>query len=130
MRDIVKVFKALSNETRLRMLMLIERQELCVCEVEQILGMGQSGVSHHLSILSDAGLAETRRQGTWMFYRSAGSGASPYRARVVEILREWTRDGDLVGTDLANLKKCVANRGKNGHCPPPEADRQQMHNRS
>ena len=124
MRDIVKVFKALSNETRLRMLMLIERQELCVCEVEQILGMGQSGVSHHLSILSDAGLAETRRQGTWMFYRSAGSGASPYHARVVGTLRDWTKDKDWLEVDLANLEKCVANRGKNGCCPFPEMDRE------
>ena len=126
MRDIVKVFKALSDETRLRMLMLIEQQCLCVCEVMQILGMGQSRVSHHLNILRDAGLAKARRQRTWMFYCSAGSESSPHHARIVETLESWMKDRDLVRIDLANLEKCVANRGKNGCCPIPEMERGQV----
>ena len=122
MRDIVKVFKALSDETRLRILMLIEQQELCVCEVIQILGMGQSRVSHHLNILRDAGLAKARRQGTWIFYCSAGSESSLHHARIVETLKDWIKDRHLVRADLAYLEKCVANRGKSGCCPLPEVD--------
>lgn len=126
MRDIAKVFKALSDETRLRMLILIEQQCLCVCEVMQILGMGQSRVSHHLNILRDAGLAKAKRQGTWMFYGSAGGVSSPHHERIVETLKDWVKDRDLVRIDLANLEKCVTNRGKDGCCPLPEMDGQRQ----
>lgn len=117
MDDIIKVLKALSDESRLRMLMLIEQQELCVCEVMEILGMGQSRVSRHLNILNDAGLAKSRRQGTWMFYKSAGKETTLYHFDIVKALTDWMRDKDIIKDDLRNLKKCVANRGKEGHCP-------------
>lgn len=116
MEDIVKVFKALSDETRLRILTLIEQQELCVCEVMQILNMGQSRISHHLNILRDAGLAKARRKGTWTFYSSAGSESSLYHARIMEILNNWIKKDDLARIDLANLGKCIANRAENECC--------------
>ena len=122
MEDLVKVLKALSDETRLRMLMLIEHQELCVCEVMKILGMRQSRVSRHLNILRDAGLARARRQGTWMFYRSAAISSSPNHVRIVEALKFWMKDKDVIAIDLASLEMCIAKRGKDGHCPLPDMD--------
>jgi len=119
MRDIVEVLKALSDETRLRILILVAQEEFCVCEVMQILGMGQSRISRHLNILRDAGLVEVRRQGTWMFYRSAEGESSEHHMRMVELLRDWVAGNDLVGNDLAKLEKCLADRGKDGHCPIP-----------
>ena len=118
MEDLVKVLKALSDETRLRMLMLIEKQELCVCEVMQILDMHQSRVSRHLNILRDAGLAKTRRQGTWMFYSSAAQTMN--HSHVADALRDWMRDNEIVKHDLERLRECLADRGKDGHCPIPE----------
>jgi ArsR family transcriptional regulator, arsenate/arsenite/antimonite-responsive transcriptional repressor len=126
MEDILRIFKALSDETRLRTLVLIAQAELCVCEVTQILNMGQSRISRHLNILRDAGLVAVRRQGTWMFYRLAEGESSQYHMRIVEVLRNWTADNDLVGTDLAKLGKCLAERGKDGHCPIPEKERSKI----
>ena len=119
MEDIIKVLKALCDETRLRMLMLIEQKELCVCEVMRILDMHQSRVSRHLNILRDAGLARARRQGTWMFYSAAANESSEHHARVAEALRKWMKDKDIVRRDIARLEKCIADRGTDGHCPIP-----------
>ena len=120
MEDVLKALKAMSDETRLRMLMLIKQQELCVCEIMQILGMRQSRVSRHLNILKDAKLAEARRHGTWMFYRSANIPSHPFRARIMQVLEEWMKDEDVVTTDRANLEQCLADRGKPGHCAVPD----------
>ncbi len=120
MKDVLKVLKALSDETRLRILILVSQEELCVCEVMQTLGMGQSRISRHLNILRDAGLVQARRQGTWMFHRLAEPESSGHCMNMVEILRDWVADSDLVMADLAKLGECLVNRGKDGHCPLPE----------
>lgn len=126
MENILRIFKALSDETRLRILILVAQAELCVCEVTQILNMGQSRISRHLNILRDAGLVEARRQGTWMFYRLTEGEGSEHHMRIVEVLRNWTAANDLVAADLAKLEKCLADRGKDGHCPIPEIERSRV----
>ncbi len=70
MRRLDQIFKALSNETRLRIMGLIFRHEsLCVCEVEQILGITQPKASRHLRYLRDAGVLEDERDGLIVNYR-------------------------------------------------------------
>jgi len=69
MTNVVKIFKALADPTRLRIMLLLQVRELCVCELTYILGMEQSRVSHQMRILREAGLAEGLRQGRWMIYR-------------------------------------------------------------
>jgi ArsR family transcriptional regulator, arsenate/arsenite/antimonite-responsive transcriptional repressor len=64
-----RTFKALSDETRLRILALLAQGELCVCDLMAILELPQSTVSRHLATLRHAGLVEDRRQGVWMYYR-------------------------------------------------------------
>ena len=71
MRQKIAVFKALSNETRLRILILLSRRELCVCEIEEALELSQSRISRHLTVLRNAGLVVGRREGTWIYYRLA-----------------------------------------------------------
>lgn len=66
--DIAKVFKALSDPNRLRILMLLEEKSLCVCEITDILGLATSTVSNHLSILHEAGLIQQERSGKWVNY--------------------------------------------------------------
>jgi DNA-binding transcriptional ArsR family regulator len=61
--------KAISDPTRVRILKLLEAGELCVCEIMDVLGMGQSTVSKHLGILKSASLVECRKEGTWSYYR-------------------------------------------------------------
>lgn len=73
MKHTAQIFKALADETRLRiMLLLQEHGELCVCDLTEALGIPQSTVSRHLASLRRAGLVADRRQGVWMYYRAAG----------------------------------------------------------
>ena len=63
-----KFFKALGDETRLRIVKLLSIREMCVCEIMVALGMTQPTTSHHLNILENAGLVTSRKEGRWVFY--------------------------------------------------------------
>jgi ArsR family transcriptional regulator, arsenate/arsenite/antimonite-responsive transcriptional repressor len=73
MQNAACLFKALSEETRLRIMALLAHGELCVCDLMAVLGLPQSTISRHLASLRHAGLVEGRRQGVWMHYRLAGA---------------------------------------------------------
>lgn len=76
-----KVFKALADPTRLRILRLLEIREMCVCEVMIALDLTQPTASHHLGILENAGLVKSRKEGKWVFYKIANQ-------KLIENLRE------------------------------------------
>ena len=84
------IFRALADPTRLRIMRLLGSMELAVGEVAQVLGQSQPRVSRHIGILCDAGLAERRREGSWVFLRAgANSGeAPPLSHAVAELLVE------------------------------------------
>jgi ArsR family transcriptional regulator len=67
-RELLKVFKALSDETRLRILKLLERGAVCVCDIVAVLGTSQPRVSFHIAVLKDAGLVRDRKAGRWTHY--------------------------------------------------------------
>jgi ArsR family transcriptional regulator len=69
MQDLLNVFKALSEETRLRIIKLLEHGELCVCDIVASLDMIQPKVSFHLAVLKEAGLIKDRKQGKWVHYK-------------------------------------------------------------
>jgi len=66
-----RLFKALADETRLRIIKLLEVREMCVCEVMIALGLTQPTASHHLGLLENAGLVKDRKEGKWVFYSIA-----------------------------------------------------------
>jgi len=66
-----RFFKALADETRLRILKLLEVREMCVCEVMVALDLTQPTASHHLGLLENAGLVKGRKEGKWVFYKVA-----------------------------------------------------------
>jgi ArsR family transcriptional regulator, arsenate/arsenite/antimonite-responsive transcriptional repressor len=68
MEQLLQAYKALSEEMRLRMLMLLLHGELCVCDIMEILGEPQPKVSRHLAYLKHSGLLKSKRVGTWMHY--------------------------------------------------------------
>jgi len=73
MRELADIFKALGDETRLQILsLLIQHGELCVCDIENVIGATQSKTSRHLRYLLHAGLVQDRRVGVWVHYRIAG----------------------------------------------------------
>ena len=70
MKSAAQIFKALGDETRLRiMALLLYGQELCVCDIMAALELPQSTVSRHLSYLRNTGLVDDRRRGVWMYYK-------------------------------------------------------------
>jgi ArsR family transcriptional regulator len=69
MENLLRIFKALSEETRLRILKLLERGELCVCDLVAALDMVQPKVSFHLNALKGAGFIKDRKEGRWSHYR-------------------------------------------------------------
>ena len=71
MTNDLAVFKAFADETRLRIMFLLSRRELCVCEIVAVLDMPQGKVSRHLSVLRHAGLVVDRREGLWIYYSLA-----------------------------------------------------------
>jgi ArsR family transcriptional regulator, arsenate/arsenite/antimonite-responsive transcriptional repressor len=70
-RPFSRIFKALGDETRLRIIALLSHSDLCVCHIESALDLPQSSVSRHLAVLRQSGLVETRREGTWVIYALA-----------------------------------------------------------
>jgi len=101
MQDIISLFKALSDETRLRILKLLEGGELCVCDITDALRISQPNVSFHLSLLKEAGLIKDRRDGRWMYYSLNAS----------DIFKRFLLMGVLERTDrqLAGMTKRTNN---------------------
>jgi ArsR family transcriptional regulator len=78
-----RLFKALADETRLRILKLLEVREMCVCEVMVALGLTQPTASHHLGILENVRLVKGRKEGKWVFYSIADQ-------KLIENMRKMT----------------------------------------
>src|SRR5512140_2057 len=70
-RPLTQLFRALGDETRMRMVALLAHGELCVCHIETALDLNQSTASRQLGILKSAGIVDSRRDGTWVYYRIA-----------------------------------------------------------
>lgn len=70
-RPLSTLFKALGDETRLRILALLSHGELCVCHLQTALDISQPNISRHLAILRTSGIVEARRDGSWIHYRMA-----------------------------------------------------------
>ncbi|MBI4651846.1 winged helix-turn-helix transcriptional regulator [Candidatus Desantisbacteria bacterium] len=71
MRDFIFLTKALSDKNRIRIILALKERELCVCQITKLLNLAPSTVSKHLSILNQAYLIESRKEGRWVYYRLA-----------------------------------------------------------
>jgi len=104
MRDLVKAFKALSDETRLRILNLLLERECCVCEVMQALDISQTRASRNLNFLYDAGFLKLRKDGLWSLYSIDKDGVKPYYIDLVEAVKKGLEGNKLVAQDTKRLK--------------------------
>ena len=95
--NVEAIFRALADPTRLRIVRLLGSMELAVGELAQVLGQSQPRVSRHIGILCDAGLAERRREGSWVFLRApnAPASASPLAGPVTRLLEAAEREDSL-----------------------------------
>jgi len=110
MPDIPAILKALGQETRLRIMRLISRQELAVNELVDVLEMPQPRVSRHLAVLRHAGLAQDRREGNWMYYRLADEPLHPLTKALWETVRGHLEEVGFAPQDLERLKGTLAKR--------------------
>ena len=104
MRDLVQVMKALSDETRLRILKILMERECCVCEVMQALDISQTRASRNLGILHDAGFLKMRREGLWSLYSIDQDGMKENYSSLVEALRKSLEDNEVAALDRKRLK--------------------------
>jgi ArsR family transcriptional regulator len=122
MKELTSIFKALSDETRLRIIKLLEEGELCVCDITTALDLVQPKISFHLSALKEAGLIKDRKQGKWIHYslngqdlfrrmlllsaceRIADTAIEEDRKRLEAFLREKDRDDKVVA--LKSKTRC------------------------
>ena len=105
MRDLVKAFKGLSDETRLRILNLLLQRECCVCEVMQVLNISESRASRNLGFLYDAGFLKLRRQGLWALYSIDSDGLKPYYADLLRAVKNALEGNDTAATDIQRLEQ-------------------------
>jgi ArsR family transcriptional regulator len=92
MEDFIKVMKALSDPARVKIIKMLQRKMMCVCELREALEISQSSVSKHLKILEDAGLTDYEKDGLWVNYYLADGGKSPYASSLMGNLRHWLDD--------------------------------------
>ena len=116
MKDIIKIFKALSDPTRLRIMILLLRKDLCVCELTFILGMEQSRVSHHMRVLRDAGIAEDVRDGRWIIYRVPEEARALLEGLVSGALRGRIELSREAAGDAKKLDACLRQNLRGSVC--------------
>ncbi|MCK4905711.1 winged helix-turn-helix transcriptional regulator [bacterium] len=108
MRQLTKVFKAVSDETKLRILKILqERNEICVCEIMQALNISQSRASRNLGILQNAGFITDRRDGLWVFYSINKEKFNEHHIAINKLIKDWLNDEKIIQEDRKRLKKAV-----------------------
>lgn len=107
MKNVITIFKALSDPTRLRIMLLLRQRELCVCELMFILGMEQSRISHHMRVLREAGIAEDIRDGRWIIYRVPGGARMLVDGLLSGVLQEHTGLFREAAGDNRKLEACI-----------------------
>ncbi len=103
-KPLTALFRALGDETRLRMVALLSHGELCVCHLERALDLPQPSVSRQVGILRAAGVIEGRREGTWIYYQLAPQTQDAVE-RVLATLTATFGAERTIRTDHAKLRK-------------------------
>jgi ArsR family transcriptional regulator, arsenate/arsenite/antimonite-responsive transcriptional repressor len=94
--DIIKLLKALSDETRIRILNLLKEEDLCVCELESILDLNQSNVSRHLEKLTNAKLVDYYKKAKYVYYKLVDNTVNEYPFIM-----------ELLNCELCKIEQCI-----------------------
>ena len=98
MRELLKTLKATGDESRLRILNILRRRPLCVCEIAEVLGLAQSTVSRHLKLLEDSGFLQHSKDGLWVEYTLVSAPEGSMQHRLLSLVEEM-----LAGTETARV---------------------------
>lgn len=125
MREAIKIFKALADPTRLRIVAILLRHEVCVCELMAILKMEQSRISHQLRILRDADIVEDRRDGRWIVYTIQEGARLVLEILLEDLLKDRLAESEEVQRDLARVPACLEQSVRREN-PPRSATSKRM----
>ena len=103
----MNITKALADENRVRALMALREGELCVCQITELFGLAPSTISKHLSILYQAGLVESRKEGRWIYYHLPRNGAGPAVREAIRWLERSVAAEPRIVEDGQWLKKIL-----------------------
>jgi ArsR family transcriptional regulator, arsenate/arsenite/antimonite-responsive transcriptional repressor len=123
---LARLFKALGDKTRLRILALLGNNEVCVCHIHDALGLPQPTVSRHLAYLRRSGIVDVRRDGVWMHYRVSRS-LNPATRRLVQTTIEALHDNPGTAHDRKQFQRSfgrlyVLESPTGGSCCAPRAE--------
>jgi DNA-binding transcriptional ArsR family regulator len=107
MREFMNITKALADESRVRTLLALRQGELCVCQITELFGFAPSTISKHLSILYQAGLVESRKDGRWIYYQLPGQNAPVMVREALDWIEKALADNPHVLEDNQQLKKIL-----------------------
>ncbi len=108
MRALLTLLQSVGDETRLRILMALRRQELCVCQLQALLRLAPSTISAHLRLLGQAGLIERRRVGKWVYVRLAREETTPATQSLLRLIRSDLQNCPRIARDEKALQKVLS----------------------
>lgn len=103
-RPVSRLFKALGDDTRLRIVALLSHGELCVCHLQEALSLSQPNVSRHLGILRAAGVVADRREGNWVYYRLLEQEDADCERHLRDLVQSFGKR-DILRRDVDKLLK-------------------------
>ena len=103
----MSIARALSDETRVRMLLALQGGELCVCQITEMLALAPSTISKHLSVLHHAGLIESRKSERWVYYRLPDATASVAVREAIDWVAKSLSDTPQAADDCKKLKQIL-----------------------
>lgn len=104
LKEKTKIFKALSDPNRLRIIKMLQTKSLCVCEITDVLGLATSTVSKHLSVLRDAGFITEEKEGKWVNYMINPRPDDPRIPAILSSLDFWMMDEEMIISDKNKIK--------------------------
>ena len=107
MFELLNITKALAEENRLRILLALDGQELCVCQLIELLELAPSTVSKHMSVLRQARLVNGRKEGRWMYYRLAGENAPVTVTQALNWVKISLAEDGRIFEDAERLKQIL-----------------------
>jgi ArsR family transcriptional regulator, arsenate/arsenite/antimonite-responsive transcriptional repressor len=107
MREFMAITKALADENRVRFLLALQDQELCLCQIVELAGLAPSTVSKHMAILKQARLVESRKHGRWMYFRLPDRDAPLAARRAVAWVSRALADDPQIAADRKRLEKVL-----------------------
>ncbi|MEE4261928.1 MAG: metalloregulator ArsR/SmtB family transcription factor [Desulfobacteraceae bacterium] len=107
MFEFLNITKALAEENRIRILLALEVEELCVCQIIELLELAPSTVSKHISVLRQARLVDSRKDGRWMYYRLADEGAPAEVHEAIAWVKKSLSPNERIREDARKLKEIL-----------------------